>query len=57
MRTSYFKHVGIFLTNLQLLVRDPGVDSSLKTLLICVGRYEIKPHVYEKLVEKTMYMY
>ena len=32
-----------------------GVDSSLETKMTCVGRYEIKPPIYEKFIEKKMY--
>jgi len=30
-----------------------GVDPSLETQMMCVGRFEIKPLIYKKLIEKN----
>ena len=39
-------------TNRRLKTRG-GVYSSLQTQMTCVGRYEIKPLIYEKFIKKN----
>ena len=35
-----------------LIHMDPGVNSTLKTKMMCVGQYKTKPPIYEKLIDR-----